>query len=78
VLADAAYPDLRPLRKRDELHEFFTAFEEAIGFLKSRDVARSRRSRQALEKAKKGDKDEAVKVLASLKTTLEQSLRTED
>lgn len=37
VLGGGQYPDLRPLRKRDELQEFFTTFEEAVNAMKGRD-----------------------------------------
>jgi hypothetical protein len=38
VIGSGRYPDLRPLRKRDELHEFFAAFEEAIAAMRKRDI----------------------------------------
>jgi hypothetical protein len=37
VVADGAYPSLRPLRRRDELKDFFDAFERAVVTLKERD-----------------------------------------
>ena len=36
-MADGLHPDLRPLRKRDELQAFFSAFEDATTFLRKRD-----------------------------------------
>lgn len=36
-IAAGHYPDVRPLRRRDELQEFFGAFEEAVVALKQRD-----------------------------------------
>jgi len=53
VLADGRYPDLRPLRNGDELHEFFTAFRGGHRLLKSRDVAALKEIEQALEKARR-------------------------
>ena len=37
-LAEGRYPDFRPLRRSDELREFFLTFEEAINAMKSRDA----------------------------------------
>ena len=60
-VADGRYPDLRPLRKRDELQEFFGAFEEAINALKHRDQAALQEVESALDKGKNGDlADEAA------------------
>lgn len=47
ILGGGQYPDMRPLRKRDELQEFFTTFEEAVNQLKARDQSHL----QALEAA---------------------------
>ena len=58
VLADGEYPDVRPLRKRDELQEFFASFEEAINAMRSRDAMALRDIEAALAEAKEaGDKD---------------------
>lgn len=42
VLADGQYPDLRPLRKSDELQHFFATFEDAVVAMRSREEARLR------------------------------------
>ncbi len=67
-LADGRYPDLRPLRKHDELREFFTAFEDAIAMLKTRDTAALKSLEEALEQARAG-------VRADAKAGLEQAIR---
>ncbi len=38
-LAEGAYPDVRPLRKRDELQEFFNVFASAVTCMKGNDSA---------------------------------------
>ncbi|HET6343665.1 MAG TPA: hypothetical protein VFH51_01985, partial [Myxococcota bacterium] len=40
VLADGTYPDMRQLRKHDELQHFFAALTAAVGALRARDAAR--------------------------------------
>lgn len=52
-LAEGRYPDVRPLRKRDELQGFFRAFDEAITTLAKRDLAYLRDIDDALSEAKK-------------------------
>lgn len=47
VIAEGAYPSLRPLRKRDELRGFFESLNMAVEALKERD----RTEADALEKA---------------------------
>lgn len=37
-IAQGRYPEVRPLRKRDELEEFFSVFESAVATLKSREA----------------------------------------
>ncbi len=49
AIATGHSPDLRPLRKRDELHEFFAAFEATVNALKLRDAERAREMREALD-----------------------------
>jgi hypothetical protein len=51
-LATGRYPDPRPLRKRDELREFFSAFEDAINALKARDAAALKSVNEALAQAR--------------------------
>ncbi|MEO1481223.1 MAG: hypothetical protein AAFU77_03900 [Myxococcota bacterium] len=47
-IAGGHYPDIRPLRKNDELHEFFAAFEGAVSALKRRDADMAREMKEAL------------------------------
>jgi hypothetical protein len=47
-LADGRYPDLRPLRRHDELQDFFAAFEDAVAGLKARDGATLRSIEDAI------------------------------
>jgi hypothetical protein len=61
VLADGQYPDVRPLRKRDELQEFFAAFEEAVNALRNRDAEALRELEAALATDKPADAVNAVK-----------------
>ena len=67
-LADGRYPDLRPLRKRDELHDFFSTFEEAVNALKARDNAAAKSIDEILAQAKKA-------VAADPKAGLETAIR---
>ncbi|MEM6733426.1 MAG: hypothetical protein AAF658_17845 [Myxococcota bacterium] len=60
TIAGGRYPDLRPLRKRDELHEFFAAFEAAVDAMKQRDATWAMEIKKALDS---GDA-EALKALA--------------
>lgn len=65
VIAAGQYPDVRPLRKRDELHEFFAAFEEAVNAMRNRDIAAVRELDEALADARKNsDKQAAIDALA--------------
>jgi hypothetical protein len=54
ILADGRYPDLRPLRRKDELQEFFNAFADAIAALKAREKAQFRELTTALDVVRKG------------------------
>jgi hypothetical protein len=81
ILADGRYPDLRPLRKRDELQEFFTAFEEAVATLRTRDEGVVKELDAAVAQAKKalaGDSkrglEEAIAALERQKATLAEFL----
>ncbi len=38
-IVEGRYPDLRPLRKHDELRAFFSTFEQTVGALRARDGA---------------------------------------
>src|SRR5688572_18276398 len=75
VIADGQYPDVRPLRKRDELQEFFAAFEEAVTALRNRDLEALRDLDAVLEGAKSGDKGaDAVNALKKYRQVLASSL----
>lgn len=74
VVADGAYPNLRPLRKRDELKGFFESLERAVESLKARDLSEAERLEGAittLEKA--GANAEAVATLKSIRDRKRQS-----
>jgi hypothetical protein len=58
VLADGQYPDMRPLRKHDELQDFFQAFEEAVNAMRNRDLDALRDLQQSLARIEAlADKD---------------------
>ncbi len=82
ILASGTYPDLRPLRKRDELHDFFAAFEEAVKAMRDRDVSTLRDLEHALNDAKKGGDakaalDGVVRIIERQRDALADSLRGE-
>ncbi|MBI3178467.1 MAG: hypothetical protein HYZ27_02325, partial [Deltaproteobacteria bacterium] len=82
TLASGYYPDLRPLRKRDELHDFFSAFEEAVKAMRDRDAMTLREFEQAVNDAKKGGDPKAaldgmVRALERHRDALADSLRGE-
>jgi len=52
VIAEGTYPDVRPLRKRDELHSFFTTFDDAVSTLKKRDEDNAKALNDTLAAAK--------------------------
>lgn len=75
VLADGRFPDLRPLRRKDELHEFFNAFADAIAALKAREKGELRHIGQAMEvidRALDGGGDDAKLALQDVKNRLEK------
>ncbi len=72
VLADGRYPDLRPLRKRDELLEFFTAFEEALQGMRTRDLALLRDIDGLLAEAKGSSAGDAAAQLQKAVELLER------
>lgn len=83
TLAEGRYPDLRPLRRRDELHEFFSTFEEAIGTLRQRDVRTLRALSEALEAAEKDDEADVklntlVTVIGDYRDQLAEALGKEE
>jgi hypothetical protein len=53
VLAEGTYPDMRPLRKHDELQHFFVALTGAVGALRARDAARVREVEAALQQVQR-------------------------
>lgn len=64
ILGSGVYPDMRPLRKRDELQEFFMTFEEAVNALRTRDSTAVAAFEQAVTAASQTpDKDHAVRIL---------------
>lgn len=74
VVADGAYPNLRPLRKRDELKGFFESLERAVESLKARDLSEAERLEgviKSLEEA--GASAEAVATLKSIRDRKRQS-----
>lgn len=72
VLADGQYPDVRPLRKRDELQEFFATFEDAVNGLRGRDIENMRVIDAAL--ADGDNHDGAIKALEQMREALQLSL----
>jgi hypothetical protein len=69
ILGGGQYPDMRPLRKRDELQEFFTTFEEAVNQLRNRDQAALTAYETALTAANAAsDKAAAAQILADAMT----------
>lgn len=76
VLADGKFPDLRPLRRKDELHDFFNAFADAIAALKAREKSELREIVLALETIDKGlagSPDERSAALEQVKGRLEKT-----
>jgi hypothetical protein len=71
-LADGHYPDLRPLRKHDELQDFFATFEEAVNRLKARDIATLQSIDEVLTSAKQTATSDAPAALAVVSKALEQ------
>lgn len=70
-IADGHYPDIRPLRKNDELHEFFAAFEGAVVAMKNRDAELAREMKDALA----NDDPESLKAtVARHAATLERGI----
>lgn len=49
VLGDGRFPELRPLRRNDELKDFFASFQEAVENMRSRDAADLAALDQALD-----------------------------
>lgn len=49
ILGEGRFPELRPLRKNDELKDFFSSFREALENLRSRDAADLASLDQALD-----------------------------
>lgn len=72
VLSSGQYPDMRPLRKKDELHEFFASFEEAINAMRNRDIAALRDFDQILTDIKRGESGDAKAALQSISKIVQQ------
>jgi HAMP domain-containing protein len=80
-IAAGRYPDLRPLRRHDELQEFFAAFEDAVSHLRERDEATAAELQATLLRlrdARDGDPraacDEALAALEDQRAKLEARL----
>jgi hypothetical protein len=65
ILAKGRYPVLRPLRKGDELREFFEGFQRAVEGLRDRDRKVAQRIDEAVARAEAGDLG-ALKALREL------------
>jgi hypothetical protein len=67
VVADGAYPSLRPLRKRDEFKDFFDSFERAVVTLKERDRSEADALEGVIQKlAASGAAEEQIDVLRKI------------
>lgn len=66
ILAKGRYPVMRPLRKGDELREFFATFQRAVESMKARDRADASAIEDAVRRAEAGDPSglEALRTLA--------------
>lgn len=75
LVADGAYPSLRPLRKRDELKNFFDTFERAVFVLKDRDRDEAERIDAVIEKLEEGGASaEHLDVLRSIRDRKRESV----
>jgi hypothetical protein len=72
VMSGGRYPDMRPLRKHDELHEFFAAFEEAVNTMRNRDMMVLRDVEGALADVKKGLEGDSKAGLEATRKTLQR------
>jgi hypothetical protein len=77
VLATGRYPDLRPLRKHDELHDFFVSFEEAVHGMRNRDVGYLKELDDLLGQAKKAGNADLVRGLERYRAALADSLSSD-
>lgn len=77
VIAEGAYPSLRPLRKRDELRGFFESLNLAVEALKKRDAAEADTLEKAIEMLEGGDQannDEVIEALKRVSSRKRQSV----
>lgn len=75
VVAEGAYPSLRPLRKRDELKGFFDTFERAIVTLRDRDSKEAEALEEVIEKlAASGAQAEQLDVLRRIRDRKRESV----
>mgnify|MGYP001575518840 CR=1 FL=1 len=81
TLSTGRYPEMRPLRRRDELQEFFGVFEEAVTALRNRDADSLRdleetlvRLRQRTPENEDERFEDAVGVLERYRDTLREAL----
>lgn len=84
-MAEGRYPDLRPLRKHDELQDLFAAFEEAVSTLRARDArtlesleAALAAARKDLESDPRAGLERALRSLEGYRTVLADALRAGD
>ena len=75
VVADGAYPNLRPLRKRDELKGFFASLEKAVESLKARDLSEAERLETVISALEQSGADaETLATLKSIRDRKRQSV----
>jgi hypothetical protein len=78
VLASGRYPDLRPLRKHDELHDFFLAFEDAVQGMRNRDLAAIKDLDDLVSIARKAGNDDILRGLERYRQALSESVALSD
>ena len=76
VLGEGRYPDVRPLRKRDELHDFFEVFSNTIEALREHERVHLERIEQAIVLSR-DDPDRVQATLEELREELTSALSTE-
>ena len=75
LVADGAYPSIRPLRKRDELKGFFDVFERAVATLKDRDRDEADKIDEVIEKLEAaGASKEQIDILRAIRDRKRESV----
>lgn len=75
VIGDGAYPKLRPLRKKDELRDFFESLNRAVETLRERDRSEAEAIEKAIEALEgDGSKEEALAALRKIAERKRQSV----